>query len=146
MNPLDVNRNNIWNYKQNNPELVVQDIKEYLNLTPEQCDGIRKILMARGVNKWFKVRRDLIAYKKIVKKQLMEVEVEKIDLKEKMKVEGFNEKLYRQFSIKKEVMKTLMNIRGTLKKMCMTDRWQQWKPSTSTSVLREMNTIKCSGE
>jgi len=47
-----VNEKTIWSSRQNHPELVVQDSKEAFNLSEEQCEQLRFILLNRGVNKW----------------------------------------------------------------------------------------------
>jgi uncharacterized protein (UPF0335 family) len=144
MNPYpEVSPRTIWNFQQNNPELVVKDAKEYLNLNDEQCELLRTILLARGVNKWLKVRRDLIAYKKQLKHELKSVGKEAYEIKQQMKANGYDEKLYRQYLVDKELHKKLMKIRGDLKALCMTDRWQIWPKSTSHHVLKMMNSIKC---
>lgn len=56
---IEVSEANIWNFRQNNPELVVRDLEKLFNLNEEQKEQVRTVLMARGVNKWFKVRRDI---------------------------------------------------------------------------------------
>lgn len=56
-----ISRKNIWNFKQNKPTLVVEDIcKEYPNVDP---DFVYNVLLKRGVFKWLSVRRDLIKLK-----------------------------------------------------------------------------------
>ena len=65
-NIFRVSPENIFNYKQNHPELVIKDLKEF-NI-PESIQSIvRQSMLCRGINKWLKVRRDLIAYKKQIK-------------------------------------------------------------------------------
>ena len=51
---FDVNPRNIWNFKQNHPELVVRDCKKY-GFTDEQIRVVRQSLLVRGINKWLKV-------------------------------------------------------------------------------------------
>jgi len=60
VNPLDCKPDNIWNYKQNKPSLIAQDMAEIYGVPP---DGTLKILMARGVFKWLRVRREIIKLK-----------------------------------------------------------------------------------
>ena len=139
----EVSPRTIWNFKQNNPELVIEDVKEYLELNEEQCEMLRTIMLARGINKWLKVRRDLIAYKKQIKHEIKEIEKRKFKLKQEMKDFGYSERVYREYLAYKEVHKKLMQIRGDLKGLCMTDRWQIWSKSTSRDALRQMNSIRC---
>ena len=139
---------NIWNFRQNNPELVIKDAKEFLDLDNEQCRVLRQIMLARGINKWLKVRRDIIAYKKIIKHQIKDTQKSLIVNKETLKRTTYKSVPYylllREKYMLKNRLKMLEIIRRDLKKMCMTDRWQIWKPSTSNSILREMNTITTS--
>jgi flagellar biosynthesis/type III secretory pathway protein FliH len=65
--PLEVTKNNIWNYKQNKPSLIAKDIEELTMLPQRMC---MKILMSRGVFKWFRVRREIIRLKESWKKQI----------------------------------------------------------------------------
>lgn len=139
----EVSPRTIWNLKQNNPELVIEDAKEYLGLNEEQCELLRTIMLARGINKWLKVRRDLIAYKKQIKHKIKEIEKYKCKLKQQIKDFGYSENVYREYLANKEVHKQLMQIRGDLKALCMTDRWQIWPRLTSRDALRQMNSIKC---
>lgn len=145
---------NIWNYKQNHPELVIKDLKT-LNISENIQSIVRQSMLCRGINKWLKVRRDLIAYKKQIKhkiKKLQEiVPKQKIEmsknycniwnvLKEENSVEDFYKYLNLQNSyvINKELLKVYQQIRGDLKKLCMTDRWQIWEGKD----LEDMNSIK----
>ena len=67
MLPLEVDKKNIWQYKQNKPSLIAKDI-EKLGMIPQQV--VLKVLMARGVFKWFAARRDLIKLKERWKEQI----------------------------------------------------------------------------
>jgi hypothetical protein len=60
----------IWNCQQNHPELVVQDATKAFELTPEQQEELRFILMKRGVNKWLLARHRMIKLKHRVKTAL----------------------------------------------------------------------------
>ncbi|MEK6878430.1 MAG: hypothetical protein AABY22_02420, partial [Nanoarchaeota archaeon] len=119
----------------NHPELVIRDLREYLGLDEEKLEFVRKVMLARGINKWLKVRRDLIAYKKSLRNTIKETqkelsenpsELQKIKLKERLKFTS--------------------NARGVLKGLCMTERWQIWpKNGHIREGVRSMNTIKASG-
>jgi len=169
---------NIWNYRQNHPELVIKDIQNSNTLktiseTLENegiiqkgflmntiIDLVRQSMLCRGINKWLKVRRDLIAYKIgikhevkelmneviILKKQLTDSFVE-IDFTKDISVEDFLK--YDQYKNNqtnylkaKELLKYKTKIRGDLKALCMTERWQIWKDKK----LNEMNKIKFSDQ
>jgi hypothetical protein len=163
---------NIWNYKQNHPELVTEDIKQYvptllktynlhllhkISFIEDLQDLVRQSMLCRGINKWLKVRRDLIAYKKQLKHKIKELNVNVPKLKSEMSVlychpsqvekgektiydfqNYFHKRL--EYEKNKEVLKHLTEIRGNLKALCMTDRWQIW----TNKKLEDMNTIKAS--
>jgi hypothetical protein len=122
---------NIWNFRQNNPELVVKDLGRIFGLDSEQREAVRKVLLARGVNKWLKVRRDLIAYKHQLKPQIKYIAEERAKLKQ--------EGLYQKASALKEVQKILEKIRGDLRALCHSDRYIEWPQSTSRKTLRQIN-------
>lgn len=60
----------IWEYAQNNPELVVQDAVAEFGLDTAQAQRLREILRDRGVNKWLLARRRFIRLKHRVKNRL----------------------------------------------------------------------------
>lgn len=64
----EINSLNIVSFRQNNPELVIQDCITEFNFTPEQCNKMRTILLARGINKWLFARRKFIRLKHKIKK------------------------------------------------------------------------------
>ena len=70
METLEYNPRTIWSARQDNPELIVQDLKKGFDLNEEQCEIVRKILLYRGVNKWFYARRLFIKLKHEVKEML----------------------------------------------------------------------------
>lgn len=170
---------NIWNYRQNHPELVIKDIEDELpNILSmfrvefrdcgvrEYCQRdfinevrrlVRQSMLCRGINKWLKVRRDLIAYKKQLKHKIKELNIIVPKLKSEMSMlychpsqieegkktvydlqEYFHKRI--EYEKNKEVLKYLTEIRGNLKALCMTDRWQIW----TDKKLEDMNTIKAS--
>lgn len=68
LNYLD--ENTIQSFRQNIPELIVSDCIKEFNLDDEQAERLRIILIARGVNKWFYVRREFIRLKHQIKDML----------------------------------------------------------------------------
>jgi hypothetical protein len=58
--PLDVCAENIWQYEQNKPSLVISDLYRLAGV-PRHITA--RVLMARGVYKWLACRRDLIRAK-----------------------------------------------------------------------------------
>ncbi len=63
----------IYSFRQNSPELIIRDAKRMLHLNDDQLEILRRILLARGVNKWFKARRYIIKLKHAIKKQIRAV-------------------------------------------------------------------------
>jgi len=64
-----LNQRTIQSFRQNIPELIVQDCIKEFNLDDEQAEKLRIILMARGVNKVFYIRRQFIK----LKRQILEM-------------------------------------------------------------------------
>ena len=153
---LDATPKNIWNYQQNHPELVIKDLKEY-GYGDDVQTLVRQSMLCRGINKWLKVRRDLIAYKKLIKHDIKTLTIELSILKSDMtnkyctinhviNNEKTQEQLYEYFKartkyeVAKEILKEKSKTRHDLKKLCMTERWQIWQGRK----LNEMNSIKAS--
>lgn len=82
-----LNSNTIWSFRQNIPELIVNDCIKEFNLDDEEVEKLRIILMARGVNKWFYARREFIKLKHEVKEMLKSAKDDK-------KVHRIIEKIY----------------------------------------------------
>lgn len=60
MNPLEVNPDNIEQYRQNLLHRIAEDFHRLYGVPREET---AKILLARGVGKWLKVRQELIRLK-----------------------------------------------------------------------------------
>ena len=142
---------NIWNFKQNHPELVIKDLIA-LGFNEKTILTVRMSMLARGINKWLKVRRDLIAYKKQIRNELKVLSATIPQLKATMTIKWVNfdnatnyqvheyHKAREQYIVARELLKYQQRIRGDLKKLCMTDRWQLWEHKK----LQDMNTITAS--
>jgi len=112
LNPLNVDPQNIANYKQNKPILIARDLNRLHGVPIEDT---LKILLARGVFKWMWVRETLIDYKDYLKQELA------------MTIEKSNHAKYkkdwkRHQQLKGRV-KVLIEIRKDIKSMCHMDRW-----------------------
>lgn len=158
LDPIDdqITPENIWNYRQNHPELIVEDLRYLIqsNLVPaDSVDEIqtnyithmiRRTLLARGVNKWFAVRRDLIAYKKQKKHQITSKQAEIRVTKALVNNTEFQSKMFyilnADLKVARAELKILEEVRGSLKRMCMRERWQIWEGKK----LQDMNLISCS--
>jgi hypothetical protein len=150
---LDATKENIWQFPQNNPNFVIADIKSVYPDIDESV--IERSLMARGVNKWLKVRRDLIAHKKKIKNRIKQIQVEILEQK-KICSENFVsfadvkadigklEQLGQFFKAKEKLtalqteIKVIIKERTILKNLCMTERWQDWKGKS----VEDMNTFR----
>jgi len=62
----------INNFRQNHPELIAQDLAQYVN-----ADIVRYTLKFRGINKWLRVRRLLIQLKTRWREDIKALEDEK---------------------------------------------------------------------
>lgn len=106
----------IGGFRQNHPELIVRDLKELLGLGDGGVEIVRNVLMARGVNKWFKVRRDLISYKHALKDEVKRVVSE-------LSGNGLSGGERR---LRKERLHAIEGVRAALRELCNTPRWQEW--------------------
>lgn len=101
-----LNENTIWGMQQNHPELVIQDCKREFNLTEDQCERLRQILMERGINKWLLARLKFIDLKH--------------DLKET--VQKLNVKNEHDKELRLVVLKTYERLQN----ICKMPRWVEW--------------------
>lgn len=151
----DAKPSNIWCYRQNHPEYVIDDIRKHFPipfLSAYVQRLVRRSMLCRGINKWLKVRRDLIAYKKQIKHEIVSLESSIPSLKQAMSelyVDFDNASIrqvidyYRareEYRIAKALLKYKQKVRGDLKALCMTERWQEWEGKE----LEDMNSIKAS--
>ncbi len=111
---MNVTKDNIWNFAQNKPTQVVQDICErYPEVDP---DFVYKILLKRGVFKWLAVRRDLIKLKHVWKKEINELHTILTEA-------GLNKEKYK-FRRETGAIKALNRCRQAVRKLCHSERWQ----------------------
>ena len=97
-------KNNIWDYRQNKPHYIVEDIiKKYPNVDPSI---IYSILLKRGVFKWFSVRRLLIKLKHNWKKEIAELNKNK------------------KIPYLKGFLKGIMKCSKEVNELCHSERWQ----------------------
>ena len=92
----------IWNFRQNKPSLIVNDIiKEYPDVNP---DFIYTVLLQRGVFKWLSVRRDIIK----LKNEMLN-EIRNLSHKKTPEEKGY--------------YKAIIKWRGKIRKLCHSARW-----------------------
>ncbi len=145
IDPLKVSRENIWEYSQNKPALIIEDMARVFDLgTKNQRQKIYKILMARGVNKWFRCRSEIIHLKNAMKTQVREIQAELTHLHAQLKPHEILKNLDRDkpedlVIIKKrnELHKRIGYLRGYLaaktengaiiRKICHSQRWVDWR-------------------
>lgn len=100
---MKCSKKTIWNFAQNKPTLVVQDIvKEYPDIDPE---FIYEVLLKRGVFKWLAVRRDLIKLKDIWRE-----EVRNLNRKKTKEEKGY--------------YKALLMCRAQIRTLCHSERFR----------------------
>ena len=102
----------INNFRQNTPELVIRDAKRLLNLSDAECDVLRQILLARGVNKWLYCRRLLIELKHELRKTNRNLS----------SVKG-----------NRELKNFVMQLTGKVRAICHHPRWVEWPPIATAS-------------
>ena len=99
-----------------------------------------------------KSKKGLIAYKKKIKHEIKELQIQIPGLKEKVTEKWMDfsiatsKDIYDYFVVRekyiiaKELLKYKEKVRSDLKSLCMTDRWQIWE----NKKLEDMNTISSS--
>ena len=112
LSPASVSPSNIWEYRQNRPSLIIKDMREL---------GIKetttaKVLMARGVYKWFACRRDIIKLKDNIRDELAR-NYRAVERKEVRRGTKEYHRL-RGYTMALEV------IRAHLRKICHSERWR----------------------
>lgn len=112
MNPLHVTKENIWEYAQNKPSLIADDLARLYGVP--RADSL-KILMARGVFKWLNVRRNIIAAKDRWKKEITWI----IELIKHCKKEHDIKTLY----YLRGYLRAMEDTRKEIRAMCHSERW-----------------------
>lgn len=119
---MRTDENTIWNSRQNHPELVVQDCRKEFNLTDEQCDKLRFILLNRGINKWLYCRRHFIKLKHEIKHCLRIAD--RYNLREKTFLGKLNERM---------------------QNIAKTPRWVEWNTHIHKKMRNNEREIKVKG-
>lgn len=115
-----VSKQDIWHYKQNKPDLVVEDIIE---MFPE-CDAddlrskLHAILIKRGVAKWLMVRLMLIRLKKLYVIYINALSAKVRDCK--------NNEDWKNYHYYRGQRAAFNTVRDDLKTMCMSPRYVVW--------------------
>ena len=115
MNPLEVSSSNIWNYPQNKPSLITRDFYDLYGIP--QLDSAR-ILMSRGVFKWFAGRRKLLKLKESIKAELKLRYMSANEFKKNM--ESTNSK---DFYMNKGAIKALEHVLKEIQAIGHAPRW-----------------------
>lgn len=97
-----MNNQDIWQFEQNKPSLVVKDIVEKYPFIEE--DFIYEVLLRRGVFKWLTVRREFIRLKDKWKAEIRELNRKKTD-----KEKGYHN--------------ALVKCRQEIRKLCHSERF-----------------------
>ena len=122
MNPLEVSNNNIWQYRQNKPHYIADDL---YNLHGVPKIDTMKVLLARGVFKWFAVRRELVKLKNKWRD----------DVSEQYKLQTEMPTAYRRGYIK-----AMETCRKDVRKLCHSERWAA--PDFDTQAIRFLEGLK----
>lgn len=120
----------IYSFRQNSPELIIRDAKRMLHLDDEQLEVLRRILLARGVNKWFKARRDIIKLKHALKMRIREVLSR-----------------YKKWNPVHKIELALLNyFYARLESICHQPRWVEWPPIADSREAEKMLVVKSRGK
>ncbi len=69
-NPVNINQ-----APQNQPEMVVEDLKAAFDLDEIQAEYVRYVMLKRGINKWMYARRKFIDLKHLVKRRMKKADI-----------------------------------------------------------------------
>ena len=119
----------INNFRQNSPQLIIEDARRFLGLDAAACDKLREILLARGVNKWLKARRDLIALKCELKRG----------------IHGILATGVKGNAAQKGNLKALMQVQGRIRAICHQPRWVEWPPLRTAAKCDDKLVVKGGG-
>ena len=114
LNPLDVQKSNIWQFRQNKSRHIVRDLDAIAGVPP---DISRLILKARGVDKWFLARRKLIKLKDKIKREIHETRLAIVQSK---KDRDFRRRHYLRGRIT-----ALNETRQAIRDICHSPRWTE---------------------
>jgi len=125
----------IWNIKQNKPSFIAKDLQTF----GIPSDITHNILLARGVYKWFSVRRQLIKLKNVWK-----IHITKILAKlRKAKQEHNNYKI----GYLRGYLKAYEECRKEVRNLCHSERWQAPDfDHEAQAHIQNLNNIKASNE
>lgn len=108
---FDVSKKNIWHYKQAKLSLIAKDLEVY----GVSEDISYKILMARGVFKWFAVRRHIIKLKNRWKDRIRRILNQVIVAKKNRNIVKYH--------FWKGYLKGYEECRADIRVLCHSDRW-----------------------
>lgn len=117
--PLRVNKGNIWTYKQNKPSLIVNDFYQLFGVPPEYT---AKILLARGVAKWFAVRRNLIRLKNQLADSVRYFNENKVPRYVRNQKGDWEPNP--RYWYQRGAREAMESVRKEIRLMCHSDRWQ----------------------
>ena len=119
-----LNERTIQSFRQNIPEIIVQDCIKEFNFDDEQAEKLRIILMARGVNKWMFIRREFIRLKHQVKEMLKN-----------------KEGIYGDIRVHRMIERIYIKMQN----MAKTSRWVEWPNTVTHKWSRIEKDIKIKG-
>lgn len=120
--------NLIWSIEQNKPSLVVKDLQTFG--IPE--DVVHSILLARGVYKWFSVRRKLIKLKNDWKKKINEVN-------QSLVLAKFPNNAYK-IGYLRGYLRAYEECRKSVRALCHSSRWQA--PDFDSEALEHLERLE----
>ena len=139
-----VTQDNIWNYRQNHPELIVRDATAAFGLNEGQQEQLRAILMARGVNKWLAVRRSIISLKDLWRERITYLN-DSITFYKHADVQEVGSERFRHNKIieLRAMLKEMTWARGAIRELCHSERWVPWSRRTGEYSFAIPKTRRC---
>ena len=119
----------INSFRQNTPELILRDLQRELGLSDSERTVAQNVLMARGVNKWLKARRDIIHLSHATREAI------------KIKHLTYN----KSDPVQKARLKMLVWFRSELRKICHQPRWVEWPKIADAGSAEKRLVVKGKG-
>lgn len=111
----------IWLLAQNRPTLIAADLRDRFGVPMDATYGV---LLARGVFKWFSVRRDLIRLKNKWKAEETHLQAQIAVFKGRLTANRADHEARRDLAYTRGRLAELQACRAEIRALCHSERWQ----------------------
>ena len=126
-----MNKKSIWNLAQNRPTLIARDLLAAYSVP---TDSTYRILLARGVFKWFSVRRDLIRLKNSWKSEETHLQGLIAGYKARLSADRGDRLARQNLAYVRGRLAGVQACRAEVRALCHSERWQA--PDNDSAAVR----------